>query len=87
MRVKEEVTMFARHWSVVASLEVVDVPGRVLYVAPANVMSGVLLGGGVGPGAGGAGGSGTAVHSGGCGSQSTQLHALAGEQLDAWWQA
>jgi hypothetical protein len=68
------VTMFARHWSVVASLEEVEVPGRVLYVAPASVMSGVSSFGG------------TAFQASVMGLQSAQSHELAGEQPDAWWQ-
>ena len=84
MRVKEEVTMLARHWSVVASFEVVEVPGRVLYVAPASVISGVLRGSVwpftvvVLPA--------NASHSTVGVLQSAQLHELAGEQPDAWWQ-
>ena len=73
MRVKEEVTMSARHWSVVASLEVVEVPGRGLYVAPANVMSGV----GSDPAA--------ASHAVVGVTQSTQGHELAGVQPVACW--
>ena len=75
MRVKEEVTMFARHWSVVASSEVFDVPRRALYVAPASVMSGVVL---PDPAA--------ASHAVVGVTQSVQLHELAGVQPDAWWQ-
>ena len=83
--------MFARHWSVVASLEEVEVPGRVLYVAPASVRSGVQAFGGttfqgsvmllVPSVQGWATGQMSRA-----GLQSAQSHELAGEQPDAWWQ-
>ena len=44
MRVKDDVSTPARHRSVVASAEVVEAPGRALYVLLASVRSGMGVG-------------------------------------------